>query len=71
MDATIYGFDIMADYGAVLAKQLRNGGFGASFQAPSDAYRRMNTGTASLFLQGRWNAIAGVFPSMDLLHKKA
>ena len=70
IDATIYGFDFMTDYAPVLAEQLRNGGFDASFQAPPDSYTRMDTGTGSLFLFGRWNAIADVFPSMDLLHKK-
>ena len=70
IDTTIYGFDFMGDYGPVLAEQLYNGGFEASFQAPPDGYTRMDTGTASLFLFGRWNAIADVFPSMDLLHKK-
>jgi peptide/nickel transport system substrate-binding protein len=37
IDATIYGFDFMDDYGSVLAEQLRKGGFDASFQAPCDA----------------------------------
>ena len=64
-EATIYGFDIFADYGPVLAEQLRAGGFDASFQAPPDAYDRMATGTANLFLFGNGAAIADVFPTFD------
>ena len=64
-DATIYGFDIFADYGPVLAEQLRAAGFDASFQAPPDAYDRMATGTANLFLFGNGGAIADVFPTFD------
>jgi peptide/nickel transport system substrate-binding protein len=64
-DATIYGFDIFADYGPVLAEQLRAAGFDASFQAPPDAYDRMATGTGHLFLFGNGAAIADVFPTFD------
>jgi peptide/nickel transport system substrate-binding protein len=64
-DATIYGFDIFQDYGPVLAEQLRQAGFDASFQAPPDAYDRMATGTGHLFLFGNGAAIADVFPTFD------
>jgi peptide/nickel transport system substrate-binding protein len=64
-DATIYGFDIFADYGPVLAEQLRAAGFDSSFQAPPDAYDRMATGTGHLFLFGNGAAIADVFPTFD------
>ena len=64
-DATIYGFEIFADYGPVLAEQLRAAGFDASFQAPPDAYDRMANGSGNLFLFGNGAAIADVFPTFD------
>ncbi|MDQ5853016.1 MAG: ABC transporter substrate-binding protein [Chloroflexota bacterium] len=70
IDATIWGFPFMADYGAVLAEQIRNGGFDSSFQAPPDSYTKMDEGSGKLFLFGHWAAIADVFPTLDLLHMK-
>ncbi|HEU5088171.1 MAG TPA: ABC transporter substrate-binding protein, partial [Roseiflexaceae bacterium] len=70
IDMTIYGFDIFGDYGPVLAEQLRNGGFDASFQAPPDAYDRMSQGTANAWLFGHGGAIADVFPTLDLFHSR-
>jgi len=69
-EATIYGFDIFADYGPVLAEQLRAAGFDASFQAPPDSYDRMATGTGNLFLFGHGGAIADVFPTLDSFHSR-
>jgi peptide/nickel transport system substrate-binding protein len=70
IDATIYGFDFMSDYGPILAEQLHTGGFDSSFQAPPDGYNKMDDGSANLFLFGHYNAIADVFPTFDLLHKR-
>ncbi len=70
LDATIYGFDIFADYGPVLAEQLRNGGFDSSFQAPPDAGTRMADGSAKMFLFGHGGAIADVYPTLDLWHSR-
>ncbi len=65
IDATIYGFEIFADYGPVLAEQLRAGGFDASFQAPPDAYDRMANGSGHLYLFGNGAAIADAYPTLD------
>jgi peptide/nickel transport system substrate-binding protein len=70
IDLTIYGFDIFADYGPVLAEQLHNAGFDASFKAPPDAYDRMSTGSANAFLFGHGGAIADVYPTLDLFHSR-
>jgi peptide/nickel transport system substrate-binding protein len=70
IDATIYGFDIMADYGPVLAEQLRLAGFDASFQYPPDSFTRMADGSANLYLFGFPNAIADVYASLDLMHSR-
>jgi peptide/nickel transport system substrate-binding protein len=67
---TIYGFDIFGDYGPVLAEQLHNAGFDASFQAPPDAYDRMANGTGPTFLFGHGGAIADVYPTLDLFHSR-
>ncbi len=70
VNATIYGFDIFADYGPVLAEQLHNAGFDASFQAPPDAGDRMANGSALTFLYGHGGAIADVYPTLDLFHSR-
>jgi peptide/nickel transport system substrate-binding protein len=70
IEMTIYGFDIFGDYGPVLAEQLRNAGFDASFQAPPDAYTRMSEGTANTWLFGHGGAIADVYPTLDLFHSR-
>lgn len=68
IDMPIYGFDIFADYGPVLAEQLRLGGFNASFEAPPDAYTKMDDGTGRAFLFGHGGAIADVYPTLDLFN---
>jgi peptide/nickel transport system substrate-binding protein len=71
VDATIYGIvDLVNDYGAILAEQLRNAGFEASLQTPGDAYDRMANGKAKLFLFGFAGAIADMYPSMELMHSR-
>ncbi|MFC7623372.1 ABC transporter substrate-binding protein [Microlunatus sp. GCM10028923] len=71
VDATIYGFqDLVNDYGAILAEQLRAAGFEASLQTPGDAGTRINNGQAKLFLFGFAGAIADPYPSLDLMHSR-
>ncbi len=70
LDATIYGFDIFADYGPVLAEQLRAAGFDSSFQAPPDSGTRMANGQAKMFLFGHGGAIADAYPTLDLYHSR-
>lgn len=70
LDATLYGFGIFADYGPVLAEQLRAGGFDSSFQQPPDAYTKMVDGSAKTFLFGHGGAIADVYPTLDLWHSR-
>jgi peptide/nickel transport system substrate-binding protein len=70
IDLTIYGFEIFGDYGPVLAEQLRAGGFEASFQAPPDAYTKMDDGSGKTFLFGHGGAIADVYPTLNLFHSR-
>jgi peptide/nickel transport system substrate-binding protein len=70
INARIYGFSIFADYGPVLAEQLRNAGFEASFEQPPDAYQKMADGSAHTFLFGHGGAIADVYPTLDLFHSR-
>jgi len=71
VDATIYGIvDLVNDYGAILAEQLRAAGFDASLQTPSDSYTRMADGSAKLFLFGFAGAIADPYPSLELMHSR-
>jgi peptide/nickel transport system substrate-binding protein len=71
VDATIFGIvDLVNDYGAILAEQLRNAGFEASLQTPGDAGTRMADGSAKLFLFGFAGAIADPYPSLELMHSR-
>ncbi|GAB3417462.1 ABC transporter substrate-binding protein [Flindersiella endophytica] len=71
VDATIYGIlDLVNDYGAILAEQLRNAGFEASLQTPGDSSTRMSDGSAKLFLFGFAGALADPYPSLELMHSR-
>ncbi len=70
IDMPIAGFDIFSDYGPVLADQLREAGFNASFEAKPDSYNKMDDGTANAFLFGHGGAIADVYPTLDLFHSR-
>jgi len=65
IDCTIYGIqDLNNDYGAILAEQLRKGGFNASLQTPADTGTRMANGSAPMFILGFAGALADPFPSL-------
>lgn len=71
VDATIYGIvDLVNDYGAILAEQLRAAGFESSLQTPGDATTRITDGSAKLFLFGFAGAIADPYPSLELMHSR-
>lgn len=65
LDCTIYGIqDLNNDIGAILAEQLRAGGFAASLQTPADTGTRMANGSAPMFLLGFAGALADPYPSL-------
>ena len=55
----ILGFGIFNDFGPLLAKQLTDAGFDASYGTPPDAYGRMASGDYTCGIWGRTGTVTG------------